>query len=200
MKKVAGAVLAALSDTQHRRALRIKPRFLWWGSFLIRDLFLNDCSFSDIAYARLQSLGDFFFFLFPPNLIKSCVFMKAVTGCLYQCLGHAAIPGCTSGFWRRKRKCKAEWRTSAEVRHFQTHQPHIADCSVSLVWHKTRGFIYSGVHIGVLGQGGMTQSLNGRGVKQVVRMDKIRPKTVICLLLLPEGWLLGHCERGVNEK
>lgn len=124
-------------------------------------------------------------FLFPPNLIKSCVFTKAVTGGLYQCLGHAAIPGCTSGFWRRKRKCKAERRTSAEVRHFQTHQPHIADCSVNLVWHKTRGFIYSRVHIGVLGQGGTTQSLNGRGVKQVVRMDKIRPKTVICLLLCP---------------
>lgn len=47
-------------------------------------------------------------------------------------------------------------------------------------------------HTGGLGKGG-TQGLNGCGVKQRFRMDKIRPQVVVHLLLLPSDgyWATG---------
>lgn len=141
-----------------------------------------------------------FWFLFPPNLIMSHVVMNAVTGGLHPCLGHAAIPSCTSGARRRKREMwgwagnfsRGQALPDLSAHHWPLRQPRVAQ--------KTGLWLGRDPHPCHWKWGG-TQGLNGCGVKQVVRMDKIRPKILISLLLLPEWWLPGCCETGlVNQK
>jgi len=96
--------------------------------------------------------------------------MKSATGGLQLCCGHAAIPGCTSGSWRRKQECEAEQKNPAAVRHFQTHQPRVTSCSGTENGAASR----TGSTSVSLEGGGRSQGLHARGVGQMVRMNKIR--------------------------